>query len=134
MGQGRASRASLYAARDRMHARLDEPITVERLAGSVGLSPYAFLRRFARTFGATPHAYLTHLRIERAKELLARDEQSVTEICAEVGFESLGSFSALFARRVGESPQKYRRSLRRWVQVPDWVLRAAVPYCFLGRF
>jgi AraC-like DNA-binding protein len=92
------------------------------------------LRRFDRTFGSTPHAYLTHLRLERAKQLLSGDELSVTEICGAVGFESLGSFSTLFARRVGESPLRYRQSLRRWVQVPDWMPRARVPFCFFTRF
>lgn len=117
-----------------MAERPDEAHSLASLAAGMGLTQHAFLRRFAHTFGVTPHAYLTHLRLERAKALLARDELSVTDVCAEVGFESLGSFSTLFARRVGDSPLRYRQSQRRWVQVPDWVLRAAVPACFFGRF
>src|SRR5215211_4251616 len=57
---------------------------------------------------STPHEYLTRKRIERAKELLAQSQFTVTEICFEVGFESLGSFSALFHRTVGWSPSIYR--------------------------
>jgi transcriptional regulator GlxA family with amidase domain len=134
MPERKTSRAALYAARDLMVDRLGERVSLAMLAERAGVSPYAFLRRFAQTFGATPHAYLTHLRLERAKALLLSGSLSVTDVCAEVGFESLGSFSALFARRVGESPQQYRRSMRRIVQVPDWVLRRAIPYCFLARF
>jgi AraC-like DNA-binding protein len=66
------------------------------------------LRAFRRAFHATPHEYLTRKRIERAKELLAESELTVTEICFEVGFESLGSFSTLFHKIVGWSPSIYR--------------------------
>jgi transcriptional regulator GlxA family with amidase domain len=126
----RASRAALFAARDVMCDRLDEPLTLPALAALTGLSQHAFLRRFARQFGCTPHAYLTHLRLERAKALLVEGHLPVTEVCAQVGFESLGSFSALFARRVGESPVRYRRSVRSLVQVPDQIFGARIPYCF----
>jgi AraC-like DNA-binding protein len=66
------------------------------------------LRAFRRAFHATPHEYLTRKRIERAKELLAEDKFTVTEICFEVGFESLGSFSTLFHKISGWSPSIYR--------------------------
>lgn len=129
--RARASRAALREARDFMCDRLGEPLSLDALAARTGLSRYAFLRRFASTFGMTPHAYLVHLRLERAKELLARDDLAITDVCLEVGFSSLGSFSTLFARRTGESPSGYRRRMRRWTQVPDWIIRAPVPFCFL---
>ena len=116
-----------------MVERLAEPLSLDVLAAGAGLSRYAFLRRFAAAYGMTPHAYLVHLRLERAKELLARDHLAVTDVCLEVGFSSLGSFSALFARRTGESPLGFRRRARRYSQVPDWVLSARVPMCFFGR-
>jgi len=63
---------------------------------------------FVRAFGETPHDFLTRRRIDRAKQLLARDECPVTEVCLAVGYESLGSFSSLFRSVVGRSPSEYR--------------------------
>jgi AraC-like DNA-binding protein len=99
-----------------------------------GLSRFHFLRAFRSAFDKTPHAYATHLRLERAKELLAAGEQAVTEICFEVGFSSLGSFSSLFSSKVGESPSAYRRRLNRIFQVPDWLVDPTVPLCFIARY
>lgn len=86
------------------------PITIEQLSDRVALSPYYLIRLFRRTYKQTPHQYLIRLRITRAKELLSGSDLSITEICADVGFESLGSFSALFRKTVGISPSAYRRS------------------------
>jgi AraC-like DNA-binding protein len=122
----------LAATRDFICDHLDEPLTLEDLALHAGLSRFALVRQFAASFGQTPHAYLTAMRLARAKELLAASDRPVTEICLDVGFTSLGSFSALFARRVGASPLAYRRGLRRLVAVPAWPV-AVVPFCFLGR-
>ncbi|HEX2907903.1 MAG TPA: helix-turn-helix transcriptional regulator, partial [Phototrophicaceae bacterium] len=58
----------------------------------------------------TPHRYFVGQRIARAKELLRNSDLSITEICAAVGFESLGSFSTLFRKVAGVSPSVYRVS------------------------
>jgi AraC-like DNA-binding protein len=68
--------------------RLAEPLSLDDLAGRTGLSRYAFLRRFASSFGNDAPRLP-----ERAKELLARDDLPVTDVCCQVGFSSLGSFS-----------------------------------------
>ncbi|MDX1992409.1 MAG: AraC family transcriptional regulator [bacterium] len=88
------------------------PITIDQLSGEVGLSPYYFIRRFRSVYRQTPHQYLMQRRIARAKELLRTTDLSITEICAAVGFESLGSFSALFSKIAGLSPTAYRLSVR----------------------
>ena len=95
-------------------AHLDQPLSVDDLAARAHLSRYHFIRRFHRTYHRTPHQYLIHKRLERAKELLANSEMPVTEICFAVGFESLGSFSTLFRNVVGWSPSIYRA--RVWEQ------------------
>jgi AraC-like DNA-binding protein len=100
----------LYRARDYMHASLSQPLTINDMAAVTCLSPYHFLRVFKQFFGQTPHQYLTEKRLERARFLLAHSDQPVTEICLEVGFESLGSFSSLFRRSTGLSPRDYRKS------------------------
>lgn len=86
------------------------PITINQLSDEVALSPYYLIRLFRRIYRQTPHQYLIQVRIARAKELLSGSDLNVTEICADVGFESLGSFSALFRKVVGISPSAYRRS------------------------
>jgi AraC-like DNA-binding protein len=86
------------------------PITIQHLSHEVALSPYYLIRLFRRIYKQTPHQYLIQVRISRAKELLSHSDLSITEICADVGFESLGSFSALFSKTVGISPSAYRRS------------------------
>lgn len=96
------------------HARLllerhyDTPITVEDVGREVALSPYYLIRAFQRVYKQTPHQYLVGQRIAKAKELLRHSNLSITEICVAVGYESLGSFSALFRKVVGVSPSVYR--------------------------
>ncbi|MCA9325724.1 MAG: helix-turn-helix transcriptional regulator [Anaerolineae bacterium] len=97
------------------------PVTIAHLSRQVALSPYYLIRLFRRVYKQTPHQYLIQLRITKAKELLSHSDVSITEICAEVGFESLGSFSALFRKSVGLSPSAYRRSsqtMRQSVYIP----------------
>lgn len=83
-------------------------ITIEQLSREIALSPYYLIRLFRSVYKQTPHQYLIQLRIKKAKDLLINSNLSVTEICAVVGYESLGSFSALFYKTVGVSPSIYR--------------------------
>ena len=76
------------------------------------ISPFHFIRQFEAVFGVTPHQYRIDARLDAAKRLLAAGQHSVTDVCMEVGFSSLGSFSALFTRRVGEAPSAYRQRVR----------------------
>ena len=108
----------LCRARDLLRESREVSPTIEQLARHVGISPYHFIRQFEAVFGATPHQFRIASRIELAKRLLARGEHSVTDVCMEVGFSSLGSFSTLFAQRVGETPSGYRRRIRPLVSVP----------------
>jgi AraC-like DNA-binding protein len=106
----------LCRARDLLH-EVHEPISIAGLARQAGMSQFHFIRQFEAVFGSTPHQLRIQARIERAKDLLLRDRASVTEVCMDLGFSSLGSFSSSFARRVGMSPSDYRRSMRMLTQV-----------------
>lgn len=108
------------------------PINLPDISAHANLSPYHFLRVHKLTYGETPHEFLTRLRIERAKTLLARGSHNVTEACFEVGFSSLGSFSTLFNQRVGLSPSEYRRHVRSVVAIPRTVRPLFVPTCFFA--
>jgi AraC-like DNA-binding protein len=77
-------------------------------------------------FGETPHSYLMTRRIERAKALLRRGDQTVTDVCFAVGCTSLGSFSSRSPELVGESPSSYRA--RRHDEAPSSALRRQDPY------
>lgn len=103
--------------------RYDTPITIEVLSREVALSPYYLIRAFKRVYKQTPHQYLVGKRIAKAKELLRNSDLNVTEICAAVGFESLGSFSTLFRKAVGVSPSAYRVSSR------PTLTPAYIPFC-----
>jgi AraC-like DNA-binding protein len=85
----------------------DHALTVHEIAAQVGLSPSHFIRQFSVLYGTTPHQLRTRARLDRAKALLATGTP-VTEVCMEVGFSSLGSFSALFTRWEGTSPSRHR--------------------------
>jgi AraC-like DNA-binding protein len=101
----------LALARDFLATHHAEPLVVADAARRAGISPYHFLRLFARAFQVTPYAFLQSVRIDRARALLARSDASVTDVCLEVGYASLGSFSSLFARETGASPAAYRRRI-----------------------
>jgi len=117
-------------ARDLIHASYQSTLTLDGMAREAGLSRYFFLRLFSAVYGATPHDYLTGVRVDVAKRALAAGA-SVTETCLEVGFSSLGSFSSLFARRTGLSPRDWQRRARCTIPVPRLVQSAFVPACFL---
>lgn len=124
----------LCRVRDLVRDCYHEELTLNDLCCEAELSPWHLLRAFRATFGETPHDFLTRIRIERAKELLTVTSRQVTEICFDVGFTSLGSFSTLFRRHVQHSPAAFRRAIRPWVTVPGkhpWVY---VPVCFCQHF
>jgi AraC-like DNA-binding protein len=101
----------LRRARDLMDARFAEPLDLDDMAAAAGFSRYHFAREFRAAFGESPGAYLSRRRVERAKDLLAGANLTVTEICMLVGFSSLGSFSSRFSELVGCSPKVYRQRM-----------------------
>ena len=107
----------------------EHPVSIEEVAREVGISPFHFIRQFEAVFGLTPHQFRIQSRLDRARRLLAIGQHSVTDVCMEVGFSSLGSFSDLFTRRIGASPSAYQRRVRAMVQVPGTVPPALVPGC-----
>jgi AraC-like DNA-binding protein len=126
---------NLCRARDLLVQVHDEPLSIEQVAKAAAISPFHFIRQFEALFGVTPHQFRMRARLDRAKQLLAAGHHSVTEVCMEVGFSSLGSFSDLFRRRVGASPSQYQRRLRPLVQVPGVLPRELIPGCLtlMGR-
>src|SRR6185503_15411870 len=117
----------LMRAREFIDSSYQLPLDLEQISRAACLSRFHFLRLFRTAFNKTPHQYLTHRRIEKAKELLSSSRLTVTDVCFEVGFESLGSFSSLFHKHVGHPPITYRaivfeRRLARQRKVPSCFL------------
>src|SRR6201992_1233026 len=114
----------LRQAHDHIDRHYANPIGLDELARVAGVSKNHFARSFEAAYGLTPIRYLTRRRVERAQDLLRHANLTVTEICFLVGFSSLGSFSSLFNRLVGESPTAYR---------DRWAARGGphVPGCYL---
>jgi AraC-like DNA-binding protein len=98
----------MLRTRDAMDRAFAQPLDVPALARVAHVSPAHFSRQFRATFGETPHRYLQRRRVERAMELLRETDRPVTEICFDVGFNSLGTFSRTFRAIVGETPSGYR--------------------------
>ena len=98
----------LLRARDAMDRAYAEPLDVASVAAVAHVSEAHFIRSFRATFGETPHRYLQRRRVERAMFLLRETDSSVTEICFDVGFTSLGTFSRTFTDIVGDPPTTYR--------------------------
>ena len=129
--QGISVYKRLYRSKEFIDDCFNEPLDLDTIARQAYFSPYHFLREFKKVYNKTPHRYLTERRLDKAKELLKKNDSSVTEVCFEVGFQSLGSFSALFTRNVGISPAEFRKEyIKRFilsVRFPEKL----IPGCFL---
>jgi len=108
-----AYEASIVRAIRHMREHLAQPLDLEQLAQIAAISKFHLVRVFDETTGTTPHHFLSCLRIQRAKELLLKSGASITDVCLEVGYNSLGTFSNTFSELVGLSPQEFRAMPRR---------------------
>ena len=110
-----------------------ESIDLEEISQHAFLSRFHFHRLFTKIYRRTPHQYLTQKRLDKAKDLLSQNK-AVTEVCNEVGFESIGSFSVLFKKEIGFAPTYYRNMAWLKKQKQKEEPKSAVPYCFLAGY
>ena len=118
----------LLRAKDLADARYAERLDVDDMAKAAGLSRAHFSREFKHAFGVSPHAYLLTRRLERAASLLRVTDRSVTEVCMDVGLQSLGSFTTSFKRMYGKTPTAYRAAY------PPAAAYARVPMCVVHAY
>jgi AraC-like DNA-binding protein len=111
--------ARLRRVRDRIDREYAQPLDVEALARGVHMSAGHLSREFRRAYGESPYGYLMTRRIERAMALLRRGDLSVTDVCFEVGCQSLGTFSTRFTELVGVSPSAYKRAAEPEEEMPS---------------
>jgi transcriptional regulator GlxA family with amidase domain len=93
-----------------IHAKPEEPWTVELLASRVAMSRSAFAARFTQLAGEPPLSYLTRWRMDKATRLLRTSNASIGEVAARVGYDAEAAFSKAFKRRIGMAPGAYRRA------------------------
>lgn len=91
-----------------MHERLEEPLSLQDMSRVAFISQFHFNRVFRQVTGIPPHQFLYALRLETAKRLLLTTEESVTDVCFDVGYNSLGTFTRRFTELVGISPNRFR--------------------------
>ena len=126
----------LLRARDAMDRAYAEPLNVRAVAAVAHVSEAHFIRTFRAVFGETPHRYLQRRRVERSMFLLRETDRSVTDICLDVGFTSLGTFSRMFRDIVGETPSGYRAGNGPMVApncVQMWAMRPRVSASEMAR-
>ena len=123
----------IVAAKLFIDENYQEPINLDEISRQAFLSRFHFHRLFSRIYKKTPHQYLTLKRIDRAKQLLT-EEKTVSEVCSEVGFESLGSFSMLFKKEMGSAPTYYRNMAWLKKQKEKEQPKAFIPHCFIESY
>ncbi len=106
-------RRRLTRVQEYIAANLEEDLTIARLADVASLSRFHFARAFKAAVGQSPHQYVSALRLERARELLTRGDQSVLDVAIALNFSSQANFTRAFHQRLGMTPGQYRRGFQR---------------------
>jgi AraC family transcriptional regulator len=106
-------RRRLTRVREYIHANLEGELTIARLARVAALSQFHFARAFKTAVGKSPRQYVNAHRLERAKELLTRGDQSLLDIAISLNFSSQANFTRAFHKGTGMTPGQYRRSFER---------------------
>lgn len=92
-----------------IHESPEKPWTIENLASNVGMSRAAFSKKFTLLVGQTVFTYLSNLRIQKAKEMIATTMLFIDDIALEVGYESERAFTKTFSKYVGMTPKQFRK-------------------------
>lgn len=95
-----------------IEANSDQAIDLDAAANQAGISPFHFLRLFAKVLGVTPHQYLVRSRLRQAARLLSDEDIAITDIAYDVGFGDLSNFVRTFHRAAGVSPTAFRDAAR----------------------
>jgi len=123
----------IAAAKMYIDDNFQETLDLEEISSKAFLSRFHFHRIFTRIYRRTPHQYLTRKRLDKAKDLLS-ENRPVTEVCNEVGFESIGSFSTLFKKEIGFAPQYYRNQAWLKKQQAKEQPKKFIPHCFIAQY
>jgi len=124
----------IVSAKVYMDDNFPNTINLDDISRKAFLSRFHFHRLFSRIYRRTPHQYLTYMRLRAARQMLKQDADTITEVSNNVGFESATSFSLLFKKQNGCSPQYYRNMA--WLKKKQAAEqpRKFVPHCFTQQF
>lgn len=117
-------RAKLY-----IDANFSTAIDLNAIADEACFSKFHFVRLFKHIYGQTPHQFLTYVRVEKAKDYLAKGE-TVAKTCFSVGFDSISSFTGLFKRRVGVTPAVFQLRMQKLKDEMQTKPITFIPNCF----
>jgi len=123
----------IVAAKVFIDENYHEAIDLDEISQKAYLSRFHFHLLFSKVYKKTPLQYLTAKRIEKAKTLLS-ENKPVTDVCNEVGFESLGSFSVLFKKEIGFAPTYYRNMAWLKKQQAKEQPKRFIPHCFIESY
>jgi len=123
----------IVAAKVFIDDNYQESIDLEQISKQAFLSRFHFHRLFKQVYKRTPLQYITQKRLDKAKDLLS-ENIPVTDVCNEVGFESLGSFSVLFKKEIGFAPQYYRNMAYKKKMEQLVQPKKAIPHCFIENY
>ena len=121
----------VVAAKMYMDENLHEHINLEQISQQAYFSRFHFHRLFTHIYRKTPHQYLTKARLDAAKYFLQKEGISITDVCNSVGYESLASFSLLFKKGTGSTPQYYRNMAYLKKKLAQQQPRKFIPHCFV---
>jgi len=106
-------------------------IDIDNISDEACFSKFHFIRVFKKTYGRTPHQYLTSVRISKAQELL-KEGRTVSDVCSWLGFESLSSFSGLFKKAIGQTPSAFSDSHKKQEEAVKRSPLKFIPNCFIS--
>ena len=123
----------IVAAKVYIDDNFHEDIDLEQISKQAFLSRFHFHRLFRQVYKRTPLQYITQKRLSKAKDLLS-ENKPVAEVCSEVGFESIGSFSVLFKKEIGFAPTYYRNMAWLKKQEAKQQPEKFIPHCFIESY
>ena len=117
MYRGGLASARLRRIKELVHAKMEDELSLDEMAQSVGLSTAHFARMFRKSTGETPHQFVLRQRLERAKDMLRAPDARVLDVAVACGFKTQQHFAQVFRDVCGISPTEYRQDFLGW-EVP----------------
>jgi AraC family transcriptional regulator len=117
MYKGGLAAARLRRIKELVHAKMEDDLSLDEMAESVGLSTAHFARMFRKSTGETPHQFVVRQRLERAKDMLRARDARVLDVAVACGFKTQQHFAQVFRDVCGISPTGYRLDFLGW-EVP----------------
>ena len=125
--RGGLGSARLRTIKDLVHAKMEDDLSLDEMAQSVGLSTAHFARMFRKSTGETPHRFVLRQRLERAKAMLRAPDARVLDVAVACGFKTQQHFAQAFRAIWGISPTEYRQDLVGSEDTPRLVISDSQP-------